>query len=108
MYMFVKKYLKPTPVLYNVNQANKMAIDTKSADPNVFTLIDKSHGSDLKLICQASNEETKQNWVTQIGSMLNMQGDFMRGKLNMVYSKCSAVHYCCDVWNSSYNKVVWV
>lgn len=57
-----------------------MAIDTKGTDPTVFTLIDKSHGSDLKIICQASSEEAKQNWVTQIGSMLNMQGDFMRGE----------------------------
>ncbi len=50
-------------------------------DPMQFVLIDKTPGSDLKLILQAPSEEIKQNWVTQIQSILNMQGDFLKGKL---------------------------
>ena len=49
-------------------------------DPMQFVLIDKTPGSDLKLILQAPSEEIKQNWVTQIRSILDMQGDFLKGR----------------------------
>ena len=33
------------------------------------------------MICQAPDEEIKQNWVVQVKSMLQMQGDFLIGKI---------------------------
>ncbi len=62
-------------------QANKMNLDKSGGtDPMQFVLIDKTPGSDLKLILQAPSEEIKQNWVTQIRSILDMQGDFLKGR----------------------------
>ena len=48
-------------------------------DPLTFTLIDKTPGSDLRIVIQAPSEDVKQNWVTQIRSILDMQGDFLKG-----------------------------
>ena len=62
-------------------QINKMTIQDKLAeDPLRFLLGDKTPGSELALICQAPSEEVKLNWVTQIKSLLDMQGDFLRGQ----------------------------
>ena len=61
-------------------QANKMALNDKgNSDPLTLLLTDKTPGSDLKLVLQAKSEEMKQNWVSQIRSILDMQGDFLRG-----------------------------
>lgn len=61
---------------------NKMSMNEEpvGGDPLTFTIIDKSPGSDLRLVCQAANEEVKENWVTQIRSILDMQGDFLKGE----------------------------
>ena len=48
-----------------------------------FTLTDKAPGSDLKLVMQAPTEQVRQNWVSQIRSILDMQGDFLKGKLRL-------------------------
>jgi len=44
-----------------------------------FTLTDKSFGADLVLVCHAHNEELRQTWISQINSLLDMQGHFLRG-----------------------------
>jgi hypothetical protein len=57
-----------------------MALEDKVAeDPLRFVLIDKTPGSDFALTCQAPSEEIKQNWIAHIRSLLDMQGDFLRG-----------------------------
>ena len=63
-----------------------MAVQEKgvSGDPNTFTLIDKTPGSDVKLLCQPTSQEIKENWVAQITSLLEMQGDFLRGGFNLI------------------------
>ena len=54
----------------------------QGGDPALtFTLIDKTPGSDLKFVIQASDEATRKEWFTQIQSVLNMQSDFLRGNL---------------------------
>lgn len=56
-----------------------MAMDDKGGiDPLHFELYDKVC-NELHLTCQAPTEEIKQNWITQIRSILDMQGDFLRG-----------------------------
>ena len=55
---------------------NQRGIDN---DPLTFMLIDKTPGSDLRIVIQAPSEDVKQNWVTQIRSILDMQGDFLKG-----------------------------
>ncbi len=56
-----------------------MALNDKGTEPLTFVLNDKTPGSDLKLIMKAESDEIKQNWVSQIRSILDMQGDFLRG-----------------------------
>ena len=59
-----------------------MQMDEKVGDePLRFVLIDKSPGSDLKLTCQASCDENRQTWISLTRSLLDMQGDFLRGQL---------------------------
>jgi len=65
-------------------QINKMAISDKVAeDPLRFLLVDKTPGSDFALVCQTPSEEVKHNWITHIRSLLDMQGDFLRGALSV-------------------------
>jgi len=49
-------------------------------EPLQFVLNDKTPSSDLKLICQAPSEEVKENWTSQLRSILDMQGNMLRGK----------------------------
>jgi len=68
----------PGYIFKNSIKANKMSItDHSDEGPLCFVLSDKTPGLDLKMICQAPDEEIKQNWVTQVKSMLQMQGDFL-------------------------------
>ena len=54
--------------------------DTGAGDPLRFILIDKNPSSaDLKLLCQAPSEEVRQVWLERIRSLLDLQGDFLRG-----------------------------
>lgn len=53
--------------------------DKVPGEPLMFILIDKSPNSDLKLICQAPSEDVKENWTTQLRSILDMQGNLLRG-----------------------------
>jgi len=50
-----------------------------SEDPLAFVLIGKKDS--LKLYCQAPREDVKQTWTSQITSLLDMQGDFLRGSI---------------------------
>jgi len=60
-----------------------MTLDETAGDDSLrFTLTDKTPSSDLELICQAPDDEVRKNWVTQIRSILDMQGDLLRGNLS--------------------------
>jgi hypothetical protein len=68
--------------MWLIVQINNMGMDETIGDiPTRFLLVDKMPSSSLQLLCQAPNEEMKQNWVTQIRSLLDMQGDIVRGLL---------------------------
>ena len=61
-------------------QVNNMALDENAGGDRLrFVLTDKTPSSDLQLVCQAPSEEVRQNWITQISSILDMQGDLLRG-----------------------------
>jgi len=60
-----------------------MALDENAGDDRLrFVLTDKTPSSDLQLICQTPDDEVRQNWITQIRSILDMQGDLLRGNFN--------------------------
>jgi len=62
-------------------QINNMSMnDNISGEPLMFSLLDKTPQTDLKIHCQAPSEEVKDNWTTQLRSILDMQGDFLRGR----------------------------
>ncbi|ESO86296.1 hypothetical protein LOTGIDRAFT_220800 [Lottia gigantea] len=66
-------------VFKNSVKVNKMAMsNTVENDPTKFMLIDRTPGSDLKLIIQAPSADNKDTWVKEIRSILDMQGDFLR------------------------------
>jgi len=73
-----------------------MALDENVGDDSLrFVLTDKTPSSDLQLICQAPDDEVRQNWITQIHSILDMQGDLLRGKFNEVcVSRSFEVSFC--------------
>jgi len=57
-----------------------MSMDDKiPGEPLLFALRDKTPQSDLKILCQAPSEDIKDNWTSQLRSILEMQGDFLRG-----------------------------
>jgi hypothetical protein len=58
-------------------KANKLSLKDKGDSPTQFQLMDKSPGVDLTLVCEASSEEMKQNWITQIKSILELQSNFI-------------------------------
>lgn len=49
-------------------------------DPTQFTLVDKTPGSDLKIQCEAPDEDTKKNWIREIKSQLDIQNNFLNGR----------------------------
>ena len=51
-------------------------------DPLTFILLDKTLQSSFKLLCQAPNLAIKENWIIHLCSILNMQGDFLRGQIS--------------------------
>eukprot|EP00914_Ancora_sagittata_P034740 GHVO01070100.1.p1 GENE.GHVO01070100.1~~GHVO01070100.1.p1 ORF type:complete len:565 (+),score=84.97 GHVO01070100.1:524-2218(+) len=60
-------------------KVNKMSLDEAGdGDPMRFKLIDKTPGSDLRLLCQASSLEERQNWVSHIQNILRMQENFFK------------------------------
>ena len=65
-------------------------------DPLTFMLIDKTPGSDLRIVIQATNEDVKQNWVTQIRSILDMQGDFLKGMHTHMHTHIYTHTYECS------------
>ena len=54
--------------------------ETVDNDPVRFMLKDQTPGADMKFIIQAPTEALKQTWVTAIQKILEMQGDFLRGR----------------------------
>lgn len=63
-------------------------------DPLRFVLTDTTPLHDLHLTCQAPNEDVRQNWVSQINSILDMQGDFLRGNYDLVI-----IDFPCSVYS---------
>lgn len=53
--------------------------DKVEGEPLRFQLTDRTPGSDARMIIQANSEENKETWIKQIRSILDMQGDFLRG-----------------------------
>ena len=49
-------------------------------DPRSFLLIDKTPGSDLRILCQTQGDEDKRTWVTHIRKLLDLQADLLSGK----------------------------
>jgi len=76
-----------------------MALDENAGDDKLrFTLTDKTPSSDLQLVCQAPADEVRQNWITQIRSILDMQGDLLRGNLTRLYSSTTVnVSLFCSI-----------
>jgi len=61
-------------------QANNMCLDESNSEhPLRFVLAGKSPSSTVQLTCQAPSDEIRQNWITQIRSILDMQGDIIKG-----------------------------
>jgi len=61
-------------------QVNNMSMNDKMVgEPLLFVLLDKTPQTDLKIVCQAPSEEVKDNWTSQLRSILEMQGDLLRG-----------------------------
>jgi len=54
--------------------------DNIPGEPLLFALLDKTPQTDLKIVCQGPSEEVKDNWTSQLRSILEMQGDFLRGQ----------------------------
>jgi len=65
---------------YVILQANNMCLDESNSEhPLRFVLAGKSPSSTVQLTCQAPSDEIRQNWITQIRSILDMQGDIIKG-----------------------------
>ncbi|XP_052674047.1 kalirin-like isoform X2 [Crassostrea angulata] len=61
----------------NSLKTNQMVMEPNIPDePLRFMLTDKSPGSDAKYLIQCPNEEVKNNWVSSLKSILDMQGFF--------------------------------
>ena len=69
--------------MFVVLQVNNMALHENAGDDRLrFALTDKTPSSDLQLVCQVPSDEVRENWITQIHSILDMQGDLLRGNFN--------------------------
>lgn len=64
---------------------NNMSMEENINDcPLKFLLVGKTPSSSLQLMCRALNEEAKQNWITQLRSILDMQGDIVRALISPI------------------------
>lgn len=59
-----------------------------------FMLVDKTPGSEMKLLCQPLEEEDRPTWISHLRSQLNMQADFLSGK-----SVASFTHFVTRTFN---------
>lgn len=57
---------------------------TVDGEPLRFMLINKTPGSDSKFVIQAPSDAVKHTWTRQITSLLDMQGDFLRGNIYFI------------------------
>lgn len=80
-----------------------MSLDENAGGDRLrFVLTDKTPSSDLQLVCQAPSDEVRQNWITQIISILDMQGDLLRGKtINCVFC------HSCGIFSQAKEHVLW-
>lgn len=53
-------------------------IDT---DPLKFLIVDRTPGCDNKYVFDPQTSDKRESWLRQINSLLNMQGDFLKGVL---------------------------
>ncbi|GFR86674.1 triple functional domain protein-like isoform X7 [Elysia marginata] len=68
-----------TYIFKNSLKVNKMSLTDKvEGEPLKFMLTDRTPGSDVRMIIQAKSEENKDQWIKQIRSILDMQGNFLR------------------------------
>jgi hypothetical protein len=66
-------------IFKNSLKVNKMGMtDTMEGEPLRIQLTDRTPGSDVKMIVQATSDENKETWIKQIRNILDMQGDFLR------------------------------
>jgi len=78
-----------------VLQVNNMSLEENVDNDRLrFVLTDKTALSTLQLVCQAPNDEVRQNWVTQIRSLLDMQGDLLLGKFSHMFTSFLGLSYC--------------
>lgn len=65
-----------------LSQVNNMSLEVDSSgasSPLRFIIVDKTPGVHVQLVCQAPDQESRNDWVVQLRSLLDMQGDFLKG-----------------------------
>ena len=50
------------------------------ADPLKFVVVDRTPGCDNKYVFDPQTCDKRESWLRQINSLLNMQGDFLKGE----------------------------
>ena len=74
-------YLKYAPVTPIHLQVNKMALDEKTDDGDPLKFLIKSNDparDELRILCQAEDEESKKKWLGILKRQLQTQMDFLR------------------------------
>ena len=49
-----------------------------------FQLIDRTPRSDLRILCSAGSDEEKATWIQLINEQLDLQKNFLNGKLRLL------------------------
>ena len=71
-----------------------MSLDDEVAENTLlFKLTDKTPGNSLTVFIQTNNSEQKEQWTSQIRNMLDMQGNFLIGASDYVFTVCLALKY---------------
>ena len=76
-------------------------------NPLVFKLMDKTPGSHKELLVQAPSDDVKQNWVTHIQSILDMQIDFLQGKFGISLVVVSLTRFFFGIFYISLTKIFY-
>ncbi|XP_074654482.1 kalirin-like isoform X2 [Tubulanus polymorphus] len=64
-------------------KANQMSLqDNVENEPLQFIIIDKSPGSDMKYYIEASSKEVREQWISEIRNILDMQAGLVRALTN--------------------------
>ena len=67
-------------IIFTIFQVNKMALDTKSDDNDPFKFVIHSNDpsrDQLRIVCQAEDEESRARWTGIIEKQLKIQKDFL-------------------------------